>query len=323
VDALDRQITQCLVHDGRASFRLIADLLGVSEQTVARRYRTLHSSGAVRVQVRPNEYALDLRRWFVRIQCRPDAAQALAEALAARNDVTWVNTTSGGAEVVCVAFSSRDNVGSSVLDRLPRTSQVLSFAAFAALHIHTGDATLWTAFADPLTPAQIGSLTAERSHPPAKTLRPASTLSEDDTCLVRELAEDGRASASALARATKRTPAAVSRRLEELLEGGAVYVGVDISPAAFGFDVAAYLWLTVVPGELHAVGAALSRLAETTFTAAVSGPANLLVTVACPNLEALYDLVTGRIGALPAIRQLEVVPVLHRLKRGGLRIPGH
>jgi DNA-binding Lrp family transcriptional regulator len=320
MDSMDRKITQCLVYDGRATFRRIADVLGISEQTVARRYRALCDSGALRVQVRANEHALGLRRWFVRIQCRPNAAAPLAEALAVRDDVGWVNITSGGSEVVCVAFSSRDGVAGSVLDRLPRTSQVLGFTAFAVLHTHIGDATKWTAFDEPLAREQFAALTVDKFAPPSKTVRPTSSLVPEDDRLLRELADDGRATIATLARVTGRSQAAVSARLDELLLSGAVYVGVDIAPATFGFDVTAYLWLTVVPGKLHSVGKKLSLLPETTYTAAVSGPANLMVTVACQDLADLYTLVTEKIGALSAIRQVEVVPVLRRFKQGGTRL---
>ena len=49
VDDLDRQVAQCLGVDGRASFSAIAEVLGVSDQTVARRYRRLRSAGVLRV----------------------------------------------------------------------------------------------------------------------------------------------------------------------------------------------------------------------------------------------------------------------------------
>src|SRR5271169_1740601 len=105
MEPIDRQIVQCLQYDGRAPFRRIADALGVSEQTIARRYRGLLADGALRVQVQPDERAAGRQRWFVRVQCRPDAADALADSMAGRDDVSWVSITSGGAEIICVAFS--------------------------------------------------------------------------------------------------------------------------------------------------------------------------------------------------------------------------
>jgi len=45
LDELDWQVLQALQLDGRASFRLIGQVLGVSENTVARRYRNLCTLG--------------------------------------------------------------------------------------------------------------------------------------------------------------------------------------------------------------------------------------------------------------------------------------
>ncbi|MEE4597625.1 Lrp/AsnC ligand binding domain-containing protein [Streptomyces sp. DSM 41524] len=95
---------------------------------------------------------------------------------------------------------------------------------------------------------------------------------------------------------------------------------MDLAPAQFGFHATAYLWLTVTPGDLDATGTALSLHPETTFTAAVTGAANLLVTVTCRDTEDLYTFITTKVGVLPAVRQVEVVPVLHRLKQAGTRV---
>jgi len=159
MEALDLQIVQCLLRDGRAPSRRIAEALGVSEQTVARRYRGLIAEGALRVQVQPDERVTGQQRWFVRVQCRPDAAAALADSMAAHGDVSWVSITSGGSEIVCVAFSDPSLEDGSLLARLPRTRQVLSFTAFAVLHLHVNSSeTKWMPFDEPLTPAQIAAL---------------------------------------------------------------------------------------------------------------------------------------------------------------------
>src|SRR3954452_8204092 len=131
MDRVDRQIIHCLQRDGRASFRRMADVLDVSEQTVARRYRALVAGGAIRVLMLSDPRASGDQTWFVRIVCRPDSAEALAEAIAARDDVSWVTVTSGGSELSCVARSNPDDQSSVLLQRLPRTAQVLSFTAYS------------------------------------------------------------------------------------------------------------------------------------------------------------------------------------------------
>ena len=321
MEASDQQIIQCLLRDGRAPFRRIAEALGVSEQTVARRYRRLLAAGALRVQVQPDERVTGRQRWFVRVQCRPDAAAALADSMAARDDVSWVSIPSGGSEITCVAFSDPADEESSVLSRLPRTRQVLSFTAFAVLHMHLASSEAkWMPFDLPLTPAQVAVLHGGAEPPAAAASVPDRAIRPDDAPLVAELARDGRAGVVALARATGWPQARVSARLADLLASGAIHVTTDLAPGLFGFHATAYLWLTVTPGELHQTGHTLSMHPESTFTAAVTGSANLLVTVTCPDLAALYDFVTAKVGTLAAVRQVEVVPVLHRLKQAGTRV---
>ena len=318
MDRINRQIVHCLQRDGRASFRRIADVLDVSEQTVARRYRTLHDGGALRVMVLPDARARGGQTWFARVQCRPDAADALAAALAVRADVSWVSVASGGSEISCVIRTSSAAARHSVLlDRLPRASQVLSFSACTVLHMHIGGEAEWLAFDDPLTEEQVARLASDVVRAPRATITP---LRDDDGPLLAELARDGRSGVVALARATGWPQARVSARLDELLRSGAAHVEVDLAPEQFGFHSSAYLWLAVAPGDLHAAGEALSRHPETSFAAAVTGATNLLTVVTCRDSEELYHYVTTKVGALPAVRHAEVVPVLRRVKQAGTHI---
>jgi DNA-binding Lrp family transcriptional regulator len=318
VDRIDRQITHCLQRNGRAPFRVIAEAIDVSEQTVARRFRGLLESGAIRVIGLPDAQAGGLDSWFVRIQCRPDSADALADALASRDDVAYVTVTSGGGELTCTIVSNPEAAhGSILLHRLPKTNQVLSFTAYSVLHMHVGGDAEWTAFDDPLTEAQLALLGTLQSGPKVPV-----RLQDDDAPLLAELARDGRASVASLTRATGWPASRVAGRMEELLTSGAVYVDLEIAPGPFGFHSIAYLWCRVAPGELAATGEALALHPETSFAAAVTGAANLLSVVACRDSADLYNYVTTKVGALPAIREVEIVPTLRRVKHAGTLMRG-
>ncbi len=101
VDDLDRQLAQCLGVDGRASFSAIAAVLGVSDQTVARRYRRLRSAGVLRVVGLRYPKATGYATWFLRLRCVPGSGEAIAAALARRDDTAWVQLLSGDTEVLC------------------------------------------------------------------------------------------------------------------------------------------------------------------------------------------------------------------------------
>ncbi|MFJ9249160.1 Lrp/AsnC family transcriptional regulator [Streptomyces sp. NPDC101776] len=332
MDATDRRIVQCLLRDGRASFRRIAEVAEVSEQTVARRYRALVADGAVRVRALPSHAQLGDRTWFVRVQCRPDATDALADALAAREDTSYVSVTSGGSEIVCQTHTGLRDQGGSVLQRLPRTAKVLGFNASAVMHMYLGSGAKWLAFDDPLTDDQAALLHASDHQQRATTggdlaaqeVPNAAVPREQDGPLMAELARDGRAGVVELARACGWSKSRVSTRLEELLSAGALRVAVDLAYPRFGFHAPAYLWLTVAPGRLNATGEVLSAHPETTFAAAVTGSANLVVTVTCRTMDDLFSYVTTKVGALEGVQQVDVVPVLHRLKQAGTRLrDGH
>jgi len=124
IDDLDRQLTQCLGVDGRASFSAIADVLGVSDQTVARRYRRLRSAGVLRVVGLKYPKSAGYANWFLRLRCVPGSGEAIAAALAQRSDTAWVQLLSGDTEVLCSLRGDASDGTESLLTRLPRSGRI-------------------------------------------------------------------------------------------------------------------------------------------------------------------------------------------------------
>jgi DNA-binding Lrp family transcriptional regulator len=320
LDRLDRQLIHALQADPRAPFSRVADVLGVSEQTVARRYRRLRGDGILRVVGAVDPQRIGLADWLVRVGCRPGGAGRLADALARRDDVAWVTLSSGGSEVLCLIRSrSRQQRDDLMLQRLPATSQVLSMTAHEILHrFVAGGPADWSAFGDPLTAAQGAAL---RPVPMSPSREPAA-LQPDDEPILTALAHDGRASYAALATATGWTEGRITRRVDALLASGVLYFDVDPATQLMGFESAATLWLTVEPSRLATVGDQLAGHEEVAFAAAVTGSANLVASLLCRDSEALYQYATTKIGAVPGVRQLEISPVLRRVKQAGTLMDG-
>lgn len=337
-DRLDRQLLHALRINGRAPFRQIAEVLGSSEQTVARRYRRLREAGIVRVLVLPAPAGPGLE-WFVRIGVRPGAATKLADALARRADVSWLSICSGGAEIVCVSQpSSTAQRDALLLDRLPRTSYVTSLVSHAILHpFSRGVEEHWTAFAEPFDAAQramLGEPQAAHSERGAdgrgngrdrQTRGPNGAghrLTPRDQPLIAALREDGRASYAQLAARTGWSAATVARRLDALLGAGALQIEVDLASDLLGFPTLATLWTTVAPAHLDEVGWRVARLPQTGFAAAVSGSANLAVSVVCRDSGELYRYLSEAIGVIPAVQAVELSPVIQRVKQHGSVMDG-
>jgi DNA-binding Lrp family transcriptional regulator len=324
IDRLDRRLIHALLLDGRLPFRRIAEVLGSSEQTIARRYRRLREAGIVRVIVirDPRRYRENL---FVRIRTTPGSAAPIGAALARREDVSWVSLAAGGAEVMCALRSDdpRDR-DALFLERLPRVGQVTDVTSATLLHVFAGGPLEeWRGLDDPLDDAELEALgTSPRRPGGLDAGADEPILTPDDGELLRHLAIDGRMTFAALAAATGRREAAVARRVETLLQHGTLFVDTELATSLLGFRTTAMLWLTVAPSDLERVGTEVAVHPEVAFTGAVSGPANLAVSVTCRDSPDLYRYLTQRLGTIEAIRQLEVAVAARLLKRAGTVMDG-
>lgn len=165
LDALDQGLMQALMIDGRAPFSRIAEVLEVSDQTVVRRYRRLRTSGLIRVVGLPLGSRVGLFESWLRVQCAPDAALAVAEALARRPDISWVKLGSGGTEINCLTKArTRQDRDGLLLDKLPRTRRVTGVSAHTILRVYIGGPTQWCGL-DTLRPEQVAALTRPPRRP--------------------------------------------------------------------------------------------------------------------------------------------------------------
>jgi DNA-binding Lrp family transcriptional regulator len=322
LDRLDEQILRALQLAPRAPFRRIGHALDVAEQTVARRYRTLHRGGVVRVIGVLDPTALGESNWVVRIQTRPDATLDLGRALAQRPDIGWVSVSAGGSELICAVRSqSQEQRERLLLDRLPRSAAVLDVAASVIMRRFVGgSASDWVGVRHALNAEQQRLVTegeAVRRPPEAGVV-----LTERDYAMLEVLGRDGRAPIGVLAEAAGLSPGRAARRLDALLQTGVVYLDVDLAAVALGFPTSAYLWLTVPPARLQDVCLALGRHDEAQFVAAITGKANVITSVTTRSLDDLYVYVTERVGSIDGVQAVEVSPVLRRIKQAGTLVDG-
>jgi DNA-binding Lrp family transcriptional regulator len=305
IDELDRQLTQCLGVDGRASFSQIAEIIGVSDQTVARRYKRLRSAGTLRVVgLRAKAGQLG---WFLRMRCVPGSGQAIAAALARRPDTAWIQLLSGDTEVLCTLRGDARDTTNSLLAKLPRSARIVAVTAYSLLHMYVGG------------PDALGFLEVlpqERVEPLRPKVRGGGVeLGELDSALFEALGADGRAAYADLAAATGWSESTVRRRVDQLREAGALYFDLELDMAAYGFRCTTWLWMSVPPAQLTAAGQALAKFPEVAYAAATTGPANLAVCAVCHDEAEFYEFMTARIGSLPGVERVETAPVIRTLKQ--------
>jgi DNA-binding Lrp family transcriptional regulator len=312
LDDVDRALIHALHLDGRAPFTKIGDVLGVSTQTVARRYRRLRAEASLRVVGLPDPQRAGQAEWMVRLTATPNTARDVALALARRANTAWVKLVSGGTEI-CVNVSTPAASDHSLLLRdIPRSASITAVSAHQLLHRYFGGPTAWLGRAQALDASQVAALTPAISGD-------GKPLTGDDAALLAALQRDGRASLAELATATGWSAATVARRLADLQAGGTVFFDLEVDTGSLGATTHALLWMSVAPAHLDEVGQELATHPELALVAATTGPANLVAHALCPDAAALHRYLTQRLGALDAVRTLETAPVLRTIKAAASR----
>ena len=297
--------------DGRASFSAIGQVVGVSDQTVARRYSRLRSAGLLRVRGLLEPTRAGKTQWIVRVRCAPSTATSLATALAHRDDTSWVSLTAGGGEVVCIVNAPSD-IGhpALLLGEVPTNRSVYTVDAQCVLHEFFGSKLSLINKQQALDEAQVEMLRPV----PAERGTHVRAASGSDAALLRALEHDGRATFASLAATTGWSQSTLRRRIADLVDAHYLYFDVDFDPALLDLQMHAIMRMRVPAADLATVGAALAAHPEVGYVAATTGATNLYSAVSCPTAADLYAYLTERIASLAAVEHLETAPVTHTVK---------
>ncbi|MFB7476406.1 Lrp/AsnC family transcriptional regulator [Kitasatospora sp. NPDC056184] len=316
LDTLDRRLVCALQVNGRAGAGRIAEVLGVSPRTVTRRLTRLQRTGLVRVVRMPDPGDAAVGALLLRIRVLRGKADTVAQALADRPDVPFVDVMLGGQEIGAVMLSDAGARDRLLYGQLPATAAVAETTVHAVLHAFA-DAGQWRS--GHLGEAEAAALADPPAARPAPGGVPRDQVDELDRALLARLGEDARQSHATLAAAVGTPESTVRRRLHRLEDAGLVRTHATVDPRLLGLAVDANLWLDVPPGRLAAVGAALARHPQVHGVLATSGPANLMAAVFCPDHGGLYRFVTDTLGPL-GVGRAETTIVARAVKRAGVTL---
>lgn len=292
----------------RVSWRAMAEVLGETERTVARRGSTLIDTGVVRVAgilTRPMPVLVTAR-------AAPGTTRVVARALARRDDTSFVYEVTGSAEVVAELVTDGVSTVDSLTEELPGITGVQRMTSSPVLHYFK---TLRDWQPGLLSETERVALLAGH-RPDAPRFGRYEKLSERDLDVVAALTADGRSTAEQIARRAGVSEATARRRIAVLLDTSIMHIRALIDPSDLGLPVQALVWIKASPGRVAAIGEEIAALPNSRYVAALAGEHQILADFTVPTLRDFYDLTTIASWADDA-SEVSTSLVLRVSKRGG------
>ncbi|MDI3403195.1 Lrp/AsnC family transcriptional regulator [Streptomyces cavernicola] len=303
LDEKDLVLVHALQEAPRASWAVLASVLGTDARTLVRRYARLRDVGLLRVMATSGPRLLE-RQLFAHLRLRtgPGRVAPVAEELARWPQASTIRLTDGSTQIYALLVGSDHT-------RLVETAQqrVAELPDVREAEINTvllaGDVGR-AARLDALSPQQIGRLRGQQTVGEGQSTQPVR-LSAEDFELIRLLLEDGRTEISELAARLGREASSVSRRVARLRNDGWLDIITLVPDRAWSSPLRALLWCTVAPQDVDALLRTVSGRPWVGSLTVTTGRANVLVTVNLMTRSQLPGIQAELSTLCPSLRLLE------------------
>ena len=139
-------------------------------------------------------------------------------------------------------------------------------------------------------------------------------LDEVSKRIIEQLQEDGRRPYATIGKAVGLSEAAVRQRVQRLIDSGVMQIVAVTDPLQVGFNRQAMIGVRA-EGDLQDVADRLAEITDIDYVVITAGSFDLLVEAVCEDDDALLDLVSSRIRAIPGVRSTETFVYLKLRKQ--------
>ena len=222
LDTTDRELIAALDVDCQVSNTELADLLGVTRQTVANRLRQLGEEGVLtgfHTSINPHRMGRRIFKLYLKLRNIPQEKCVLLERLRSKPNVYWMGECSGSWDVICALYCEND------FEFFQEKNSLLS--EFTNIIVAESGGLLIDVLQFPKM------WLTEDLHPPVTFAGKVVPNSLDllDLGILRELVADARTPAKKIAESLKSTTPTVLSRIEKLEQAQVIIqyrVGVDL-----------------------------------------------------------------------------------------------
>ncbi len=134
-----------------------------------------------------------------------------------------------------------------------------------------------------------------------------------DVKIVNLLLEDGRMSASGIARQMGDiSERAVRYRIDRMIDEGVVQISAVVRPQAFGLTTIADVWLEVESDQILEVAKTMAKFDNVSYVACGIGETDVSIQVVAKDTSEIYHFVTEVVRKTPGVRKTttSIVPII-------------
>ncbi|GAA6526987.1 Lrp/AsnC family transcriptional regulator [Intrasporangium sp. DVR] len=313
LDPDDRRLIAALQVRPRASWTELGATLERSPVTLARRWSRLTEAGAGWMTVAPNLQpgtgALGLGVALVELRVPPGQVLPIADELCAVPEVATIDLTAGGRELVLTVIAGdEDSLARLLLERLHPLGVVLSVHAHPVTRTYV-DGSSWRL--PGLTEGERNRLTPHLAPPNRARISPLLEA------VARELARDGRISASELADRLDVRPRRARDLISDVIGTRRLRFRTELARRHSGYPLCTWYFLKTPASQRANVAARIAALQQARAVVAMVGQYDLAVDVWTRTLDDVQRLEATIEERMPGVHITDRSLVLRTVKLMG------
>ena len=284
----DKALILKLQEDGRASYNELADRLGLTSLTVAKRVRHLLESGTITIRAVPNPERFGMKaNALITIKADRTKIDDICELLIDNFYVNLVQTVFGRSDILIIVY-------------FPTWEMMHSFIN-EELSLMDGVQQIETHYIKDIKKRY------ERLFHLGNEGRKDLPLKDNDWKIIKELAKDGRINAKDLAEKLEMHISTVSKKVSSLINADYIKISAIPNPGKFGFTGNAFIVMTITATKIDQVCAELYDCPEVHLILTMIEGSEIIVGVQTAINVLLYDFIKKKISRIGDIHNTDTL----------------
>jgi Lrp/AsnC family transcriptional regulator, regulator for asnA, asnC and gidA len=285
---IDLQIISRLEDDGRISFQKLAQVLGVSPSTVAKKVASLRKSGIISINSIPNPDTMQLgANALAGINVSMDNIDEVCNAFTHHFNVNLVATTFGRFNLlVGVYFQTREKLDKFISSGYFVRSDIFETQIFFAKELRKPE-----------------RKTLSDVYPEPNSLH----IDDIDRKIISYLVEDGRYTCVDLGKNLGISTSSASKRIDRLSREDIIRFKAQIDPAKVGYSATAFIFMRVDHNRSDEIIANLSPLNEVITIMTLMNGYDMYIGTLAKDLDFLYQFIKQRMTHQAGIINIETL----------------